>query len=163
MNNILKGIGLFIVGTVVGGLLAVSFFGAKSAEPTTDQTFGGVYSIIEKYFADGISVGQSSYTPANITLIKMGTCTLLANSSITATSTGSVDCAVTGARSGDIVVMQLAASTTLASQYVIKSTKASTTADYITAQLINLTGTTATPSATNGFGSSTAYQLYRTR
>lgn len=162
MNNFLKGIAFVIVGAVVGGLVAVSF-GGQATAPTTTPDAGSVYNIVQKYFSDGIQVGQTQFAPSNLTLIKMGTCTLLANASITASTTKGADCAVTGARPGDIVNMQLAASTTLASQYVIKSAHASTTNDFITAELLNLTGGTAVPTATNGFGSSTVYQIWRTR
>lgn len=94
-------------------------------------------------------------------LISTGTCSLLAHSSIPATTTRSVDCVIPEAVSGDIIFMNLAASTTLASQYVIKSSQASSTSGFATAQLLNLTGGTAVPANTNGFGSSTVYQLFR--
>lgn len=94
-------------------------------------------------------------------MIKTGTCTLITYGTISATSTGSVDCAITGVRPGDLVDLNLAASTTLASQYAVKSSQASSTAGYATAQLINLTGAAANPAATNGFGSSTVYKIWR--
>lgn len=112
--------------------------------------------------AISIKVGQSgAVSGTKYSYIKSGTCFLLADSSHAATTTKNFDCAVTGARSGDLVRMSLAASTTLASQYIIKSAQASTTANFLTVQLLNLTGTSAVPSATNGFGSSTSYMLFR--
>lgn len=112
--------------------------------------------------------GVTNYDEVDATAIKIGgangsrigpviatTCSLLADDSIAATSTGPVDCAVIGVVAGDRVFATLAASTTLASQYVIKSSTASSTSGFVTLDLVNLTGTSATPSATNGFGSST--------
>lgn len=112
--------------------------------------------------AVSIQVGQDgSVKGTKLTFVKTGTCTLLSNFSIAATSTRSVDCAISGVRSGDLVDLVLAPSTALAQQYVIKSSSASTTAGYASAQLINLTGGAAVPSATSGFGSSTVYKIYR--
>ena len=113
-------------------------------------------------FVKGLFVGDNSrYTPTKLTLVEKGTCDLLANFSITASTTRNVDCAIADARSGDVVILNLAASTTLASQYVIKSSQASSSSGYGTAQLLNLTGGTAVPAATYGFGSSTQYTLLR--
>ncbi len=116
MANILKGIAVFIVGAVVGGLIAGSF-SAKDAA-------GGVYNQVQKYFYDGINVGTtnqfvvsklgvltSSATAAwsaaqtftstvqfgssgtALTQIKKGTCTIFAYATtIAASSTGNVDC-----------------------------------------------------------------------
>lgn len=112
-------------------------------------------------FPHGVTFGDPSYSPTNLALVKAGTCTILADASVAATSTKNFDCAFTGARSGDIVVAALQASSTLASQYVIKGVTASSTADYLTFSILNLTGGAAVPAATNGFGSSTQVELFR--
>lgn len=112
-------------------------------------------------FPHGLTVGSiPPYSPTNLALYEQGTCTLLANYSIAASTTANVDCLIPDAVAGDVVRLQLAASTTLASQYMIKAAAATSTGA-VTAQITNLTGATAVPAATNGFGSSTVYQLWR--
>lgn len=108
--------------------------------------------------SNGILVGTLGTGMAQIL---NGTCNIPANASVAATSTANFDCAVSNVQSGDRVFASLAASTTIASQYVIRSVQASTTAGFITFTLLNLTGTAAVPSATNGFGSTTAYYIVR--
>jgi len=111
----------------------------------------------------GLVVGSSA-SATNLSLVKTGTCSLIAVSSIAATSTGYAYCTgLTGVQSGDIVDITLTASTSLASQYVVKGVSASSTAGAIDVSLLNLTGAAATPAATNGFGSSTEYKVYRTQ
>jgi hypothetical protein len=123
---------------------------------------GGIYNQVAQVFP-AIKVDDSNGTAYK--LIKSGTCTLRADFSIAATSTRNVSCTgITGytGAAGDVVRLQLAASTTLASQYLVKSASASTTASgSIEAALVNLTGGAAVPAATNGFGSSTVYQVFR--
>ena len=118
-------------------------------------------------FWQGIQLGQRG-TPLSLYL--SGTCTLQGNFSFAATTTRSVSCtgitlqngATYTGTSADIVNAELVASTTMASQYLVKSVAASTTATgSIEMTLVNLTGATAVPSATNGFGSSTQFQIYR--
>lgn len=104
---------------------------------------------------------QLSSSGSALTLIKKGTCSILANASVGATSTANFDCSFTGVKSGDTVMAHLTASSTLASQYVIKGYVASTTDGWITFSILNLTGGAATPAATNGFGSSTEISILR--
>lgn len=142
-----------IVALVVS--LIVGFIFVKS-----NQSFGSLSERLIRTVS--LQIGNDGVTQGTrFTFVKTGTCSLLAHSSIPATTTRSVDCAITGIRSGDLVDLNLAASTTLASQYVIKSSQASTTNGWATVQLLNLTGGTAVPANTNGFGSSTVYKLYR--
>lgn len=110
--------------------------------------------------ADGLSVGTAS-TASTLSYVQKGTCTILANSSVAATSTANFDCVAAGVEDGDTVFVTQAASSTIASQYVIKGAVASSTDGYITFSILNLRGTAATPAATNGFGSSTAYLIIR--
>lgn len=130
------------------------------------QAFGGTTNY-DTVSATGLQIGvgcNDSYKTclgSSIAAIFKGTCTLLADSSVTATSTKNFDCAIPNVQPGDIVQAQLNASTTPASQYVIKGVMASTTPGFITISLLNLTGTSAVPSATNGFGSSTDYEIFR--
>lgn len=93
MNNILKNIGLVIVGAVVGGLLAASF---GSVVPSV----GGVYSQSEKTFGQGIAVG----TARQFVVSSTGALTTSgAISSASIASTGAVS-GTTGTFSGDVSV-----------------------------------------------------------
>ncbi|MFA6095409.1 MAG: hypothetical protein WC767_01040 [Candidatus Paceibacterota bacterium] len=132
---------------------------------------GGIYSTLpiqttSTVTGDSVTVGSSGITVGSsgtaITQVLKGTCTLLANVSIAATSTGFADCAVTGVQSGDNVFVSLSTTTTaIGNNWVVAGTKASTTAGFISVKLLNLTGTTAVPAATSGFGSSTSYLIVR--
>lgn len=136
------------------------------AGKTVATMFGGVtnYTVLS---ASTLQVGpgcNNSYDTcqgSSITGLFKGTCTLLSDASVAATSTKNFDCAVTGVQSGDIVEAQLTASSTIASQYVIKGAVASSTSGWVTISLLNLTGAAAVPSATFGFGSSTNIQIFR--
>lgn len=125
----------------------------------------GIFSSLGKSATFG---GVTNYDEVDATAIKIGgtngsrvgpiistTCTLLANTSITASTTANVDCVVAGVNPGDIVTGNLQASTTNASNYDIRGISASSTAGFITFSLYNQTGANAVPAATNGFGSST--------
>lgn len=155
---------------VIGVLVVITLlFGYFAFVQSPSQAFGNVggpQHYQQEAFLQGLQLGQRG-TP--LALYASGTCTLKADFSIAATSTRNVSCTgitlqggatYTGA-AGDLIDIQLAASTTLASQYVVKSAQASTTAGSVELQLLNLTGGAATPAATNGFGSSTQFQIYR--
>lgn len=122
-------------------------------------------------FQQGLIVGNGTGSGANkgtaYQLIRSGTCSLQANASITATTTKQYSCTgsdLTGyvGTSRDIVRVALAASTTLASQYLVKyAFGTTTTSASLEVGLLNLTGVSAVPAATNGFGSSTQFQIFR--
>lgn len=104
-----------------------------------------------------LTVGSSGST---LSLIAAGTCSLVSDSSVAATSTGTGTCVTTGSQAGDVVMISLATTTTkIAAQWAVIGTVAGS--DSTTVRLLNLTGTAAVPSATNGFGSSTQYQVFR--
>lgn len=88
---------------------------------------------------------------------------LIANASITASTTANVDAAVVGVQPGDFVVGQLTASSTLASQFIVKGVVASSTAGFVTFSIYNATGGSLLPATTNGFGSSTQVWIFRVR
>jgi hypothetical protein len=123
----------------------------------------------------GLSIASSTHTTFRVgtggtpfTKFLMGTCTLgtLGAASIdashAASTTKSYDCPVTGAASGDTVLAQIATSSsnTLTNGWVVVGAKASSTANYISVTISNLTGTANVPSAT-GVGSSTSYIISR--
>lgn len=148
---------------LIVSVLALSYAPKVSITDTEaiKEVLGSTIETVKVAFGGGIQVSDRGTAGTTYTLIKSGTCTLLGDNSIAATSTGNVDCAVTGARSGDLVRLNLAASTSIASQFVVKAVQASSTANYITAQLVNLTGAARVPSSVVGFGSSTQYQIFR--
>jgi hypothetical protein len=66
--NYIKNIGLVLVGTVVGGLLAVSFgLNVKVATVDTTPSFGNVYNLVEQNFPkltvnNGVATTTVSFT-----------------------------------------------------------------------------------------------------
>ena len=123
--------------------------------PAGSKILGGVTNY-DELDATAIKIGGSN--GSRIGPVISGTCTLVSDSSIAATSTGTGTCAVTGAVAGDMVFISLATTTTkMAAQWALVGTVATT--DSVTVRLLNQTGTAAVPSATSGFGSSTQYLL----
>lgn len=154
----------FVTTTVIA--LVVSFLGSllfvKNAPAITPSTeLGGRVESVLNEFGRGIQLSDLGTRGSVLKLVKMGTGTIINTTSITATSTGNVDMAVVGARSGDICVIGLPATTSNAGRFVVQSSQASSTSGYCTAQLINLTGASRDPASVNGFGSSSTYQLFR--
>lgn len=128
------------------GVTSVS--GSSTSDPTRDH-----FLLID----GAIKVATSSPW---MSVISSGTCSLVADTSIAATSTGTATCATTGSQVGDQIFISLATtSTALSRQYSIIGTVAGSNSS--TVRLLNLTGTAAVPSATNSFGSSTQYQILR--
>ena len=126
--------------------------------PQIDSVLGAVGT----RFPHGVTIGNTTYSASNLSLVKVGTCSLVSDNSIAATSTGTGTCATTGSLAGDVVIVSLATTTTkVAAQYVVTGTVATT--DSTTVRLVNLTGGAAVPSATNGLGSSTQYQVFRSQ
>lgn len=147
---------------IAAAIVSVVLLGA--ALPSLDSNnLGGVYNNPSKtYFQDGIVVSGATSTVNALTLgssgtalaqIVKGTCNLVGGS-IAATSSAPADCAVTGVKSGDIVLATLATST----NGVITGARASSTDGYITVRVFNLTGAASSVSA---LGSSTAYFILR--
>lgn len=114
-----------------------------------------------------LTVGASG---SDIGQILEGTCALIvpsgAGATITASTSAPFDCAVTGAQSGDNVIMTIATSTvsgkygTQLGQFMIVGAKASSTSGFITAMVYNATGGNASPS-TYGYASTTTYIITR--
>lgn len=172
-------VGIFLlVGLVVGYL----------AGGTPQDKFGGTVHNFPEQFYNGLKAGTSNqwsisstgavttsggvnntgtFTQGSsgtaITQIIATTCTILANSSIAATSTGSADCAVTGVQAGDKVVDVTLATTTPVTNLGIQivGANASSTAGWVTFKLLNLTGAAVTPGSQANFGSSTQVLIIR--
>lgn len=160
MNKII----LWVIGAVALLALIISI-GNSVGGSNQSVSVGGTtnYDIIK---ATGLSIGSgcgdgySTCTGSSITQMFTGTCSLVSDSSIAATSTGTGTCAITGLVAGDKVFVSLATTTTkLTAQWSTVGTVAGT--DSATVRLLNSTGAAAVPSATNGFGSSTQYWVIR--
>lgn len=163
MNTIQKNIGVVALVIAIIALFTPVMPDGKSA---TDLVVGSVGT----RFPNGLAVGSTATVTQNkltvgnsgtaVGQIIFGTCTLVSDSSITATTTGTGTCAATGALAGDNVQVTIATTTSkMAAQWTVIGAIAST--DSITIRLLNETGTNAVPSATSGFGSSTQYRIFR--
>lgn len=106
----------------------------------------------------GLQVGTSGTTLTNSLT---STCTLVANASIAATSTGLAYCAASGVNAGDSVSVTLATTTTNLNSQILVIGAMATTSDVIGVRLLNLTGAAITPGSVSGFGSSTQYRATR--
>lgn len=127
----------------------VAYFGQ-----TATSTISAAGAISTPSLQVGLTSGNA------ITQIIKGTCSLVSDASIAATSTGTGTCATVGSLAGDLVFINLATTTTkMAAQYALVGAVAGT--DSTTVRLLNMTGVAAIPSATNGFGSSTQYMIVR--
>lgn len=144
---------LIILWLVVTSLMGSDIgFGAINREITTITN--------PQKFTQGFYVGTTTSAAPITSSIIHGTCSLVSDSSIAATSTGTGTCAAVGAQAGDQVFVSLATTTTkIAAQWALVGTVAGS--NTVTVRLLNLTGTAAVPSATNGFGSSTQYWIVR--
>lgn len=139
------------IGNSVGGNQSVSLGGTTNYDTVSATSL---------QVGSGCGDSYSTCTGTAITQILKGTCSLVSDTSIAATSTGTGTCAISGLVAGDKVFVSLATTTTkLAAQWAIIGTVAGT--DSATVRLLNQTGTAAVPSATNGFGSSTQYWVVR--
>lgn len=142
---------------VIGLVVLVGIFLGTYFPRPTSAPLGKELTDVQN-FNGGARIGEFGTAFAHV---KTGTCSILANASVSATSTKNFDCAFDGVKAGDKVFVHQVASSTLASQYVIKGYVASSTDGYITFSILNLTGGAAVPAATNGFGSSTEVSVFR--
>lgn len=130
-------------------------------------SFGGVTNYDEVdvdalRVGSGCGAGSSSCVAPRLDLVAVGTCSLIAPSfTVAASTTVSMDCAVSGVTSGDFVFAQFATSTTLGNGWAINGASASTTAGYATFRVTNWTGASGIIPAS--LASSTQYQAYSTR
>ncbi len=160
-NNVAVGTSLSCSSGDATCLPAIKLTGsADTSAPSLSVDTGGISitgtSALAAVTATSLSLGGAT----GLTFVKSGTCSLVSDASIAATSTGTGTCATSGSLAGDRVFIEIATTTTkVAAQYTVAGTVATT--DSTTVRLINLTGGAAVPSATNGFGSSTEYSIFR--
>lgn len=120
-----------------------------------NQRVGGVTNY-DEVDATAIKIGGSN--GSRVGPVISGTCSIVSDASISATTTGTGTCAATGTVAGDTVFVSLATTTTkMAAQWAIVGAIATT--DSITVRYLNLTGTSAVPSATSGLGSSSPFMV----
>ena len=112
---------------VVIVVLVAAIFTAITLTSTPKQVGVGGTTNFDTIGVTGLYIGSSGTT---LTGVFTGSCSILANASVAATSTSNFDCVASNAVSGDKVFSAQAASSTLASQFVIKAVQASTTSGF---------------------------------
>ncbi|MEK9184843.1 MAG: hypothetical protein AAB866_01605 [Patescibacteria group bacterium] len=167
--------------SVVVGVLVVTASLSAATTISTNITTAGTLSVTQgATLSSTLDVtGNTTLASTTATTFKVGqlgtsntqvlkgTCTLKADQSIVATSTGSAWCAISNVTSGDVVFITLATTTTsgvggITSQFIVRGAQASTTASGIVdVTLLNLTGADRIPSSVLGFGSTTNYLIIR--
>lgn len=136
------------------------FTGVNLQKNDVSAQLGGSLNVADTDFAGfvtargGVYVGTSS-VPATqrsgvITRMLKGTCNLTGGI-IAATSSANTFCAVTGVNPGDSVFVSLATTTLFSGSGIVAGAEASSTPNYITVKLFNMTGA-ATTTATIGTG-----------
>ena len=157
----LKNILTSTITTILISTLVLSFI--PTSTPSTDgnkSVLGSQVETVLVWLGGGVKIGNLGN---NVTKVIASTCDLIiGRTSQTGSTSIAYDCAVQGARSGDIVMAQLA-TTTIGSNILrwhIADARASTTPNYVTVSLQNLTGTSVNPSV-NAIGSSTRVLIYK--
>lgn len=140
---------------IIAYLVIAPFVGGHAFGALDRTTIGNPWTFTNTVtLSSTLKIGTNG---ATITELNTTSCNLSnADTSVAATSTGYVYCAITGVASGDVVFAQLATTTANAAfgGWSIYSAKASTTAGFVDIRLYNGTGAAAVPSVTS-VGSST--------
>lgn len=134
--------GISVLALIVSGFIFLNQSGAT----------GGTTNFDTVELGEGLKVGSSGST---VTQLLKGTCNLIGAASIAATSTGVMDCAVTGVVVGDTVFVRSATTTSATGGmwgWDIAGANASSTSGFITVKLRNMTGVAGIPpiTATSG-------------
>ena len=165
VKNTLTSIVTAAVVSVIVVVLALAGFNkpqAVTTDPQGDPTLAGIETV-RTTFGSGIRVSSPSTKGTILSPILAGTvnCSgaLGGTATITASTTGIVDCNVTGVKSGDLVFVSRPAG--MLSTWFTMGAHASTTANnYFSLRLYNNTGVAAKPPATAT--SSIPYLILRT-
>jgi hypothetical protein len=160
---------------VVSALLVVSYNGQEDTVGATPGTNaienyvpailynGGYYSALPIQTSSTITAADFTVGSGgtNISKILSGTCDLFSSGdTIAATSSVIASCAATGVAAGDKVFVNLATSTAgVADNWAIVGASASSSANFIAVQLLNLSGGA---SQTTKAGTSTQYFVIKT-
>lgn len=165
MNYIKQNIISIVTLVVLVGSLLLG--GNVAPAPTLDEIVGAVAAVDattatnQRVFIRGVQIGTTATNRSLVSGLQFGSCGLIVNGSISATSTKNYDCAVTGVVSTDkVYALTLASSTPAGGGVFVVGANASSTAGFITVTVTNLTGASYNP-ATTGFGSSTPYLVLR--
>lgn len=145
--------------------LVVAILGCYLPVTSAVHALGGVTNY-DEVDAAGMRIGtgcnqsgSASCVASRIGGVYAGTCLLVAPSySVTASTSVSMDCAIPGLVSGDIVESQFATSTAASLGWAITGASASTTAGWATLRVSNFTGVTAVTPAS--LASTTQYEAY---
>lgn len=149
-----KNTGLWVAVVIAIGIAIFAAFRSSALLPgaTTPGT----------RYPHGITVGNPTYSPTNLSLIQTGTCNAAMTTTLAATSSAAATCTVTGALAGDNVSVALPQAGSVASVwggFIVSGTKATT--DSITFNIFNGTG-----AATSSFALATTsvqYWVWRTQ
>lgn len=154
-------------GLILGGLALImavlALLTALSEKPSSvNEVLAGMsnldgLTITPAETGDGLKIGSSGST---VTKLISGTCSIIAQSYTMAASTSlPVDCAVTGAVSGDAVFARFATSSPTGEGWLVAQSSASTTSGFITMRIVNNTGASAVIPAS--IASTTQYLIIR--
>lgn len=150
------------IGLVVAIVIAIAGLFAPVL-PNGQSVYQGITTGTN--FKYGISVGNTAalgVVPTNFSKILGGTCSLIAGTyTIAASSSIAVDCAVTGAVSGDLVQAWFATSTSNGAGWLVTQSSASSTAGFITLRIVNNNGVSLLLPAS--IASSTNYVIWSTQ
>jgi hypothetical protein len=144
--------------TTVIAILALVVSGVAMFQKSS-LGLGGLSFAQVRSFPDGLRVGRGGQ---ELKLVYAGTCTLVSDSSIAATSTGTGTCAISGLLAGDIVDFRVATTSTAIDRQIVPIGVIAGT-NSATVRLLNLTGTAKVPGAVPSFGSSSPYKVFRYR
>lgn len=150
------------IGLVVVAIVAIIglFFPNAAASVLGGVTNYDTISGTGLQIGSGCADSNSTCTGTTMSQIYSGSCVLVSNSSIAATSTGTGTCAISGLLAGDKVFVSIATTTTeITRQFAVLGAIAGT--DSATIRLANLTGAASTPGSISGFGSTTNYWVVR--
>lgn len=159
--NSTRNIWVALIAVAILALGAYAF--PKATQQVVEHVAGGITTGTN--FKFGISVGNTTtlgVVPTNIAKVLASTCSLIAPSfTVAASTTVAMDCAVTGAVSGDKVIAQFASSTATFGGWQITGASASTTSGFITLNVYNAIGVSSLIPAS--LASSTTYWLWGTQ
>lgn len=154
MNKENISLGLAVIAIVIA---LTSVFHPKPSVVT--HSFGGVTNY-DEVDATAIKIGGSSGTRVGPIIVSTGS--LIAPSfTVAASTTVSMDIAVTGVVSGDTVFASFATSTTAGNGWIVSGASASSTSGFVTLRVTNFTGASNIIPAS--LASSTPYQVWHPR
>lgn len=139
MNSIQK-LWVALIAVAIVAVLGL-FTPAGSAVQNAVNSFGGVTNYDE---VDATAMKIGGANGSRLGPIIAGSCSLIAPSfTVAASTTVSMDCAVTGVVTGDTVFADFATSTVTGNGWAVDGSSASTTSGFVTLRVTNWTGTSS--------------------